>query len=235
VPIVAKPDRSFYSQIVWRYTSFAKFLALLENSELFFSQPLKFEDPTEGLAYRLSEVGSLSPRKDKALKDKNEFQQEVKKFIFVSSWHLDAPESAAMWKLYSQWGEGIAIATTVGTLIQQVKNSPFKLHAGLVNYTGKPKLHEDHIQPFFRKGRGYSYEKEFRLLIDMSDSSTPQEKRYLEAALSAGGSRIKIDTKKLLKRVTVGPFAESWFKPLVDKTLKRHGLKIKASESTLHE
>src|ERR1700730_17975937 len=130
-------------EALWRYVDFAKFAWMLEQKALFFPRVSTFEDKYEGafpdaqLPYKRTfgpllgtpegMPGEAEARHDKQMRDKAKMFRDR---TFVSCWHLNEGESAAMWKIYSQHKEGIAIRTTFGDLKRCfTKNGP-PVHAG---------------------------------------------------------------------------------------------------------
>lgn len=105
---------------IWRYMDFTKFVHLLESESLFFTRADKFEDPFEGVSSMANQSlrneiynGKIPPEAFKLLDD---FSKMARMYTFVNCWHLNDYEAAAMWKLYLQSNEGVAIQTNFQSL-----------------------------------------------------------------------------------------------------------------------
>ena len=109
------------NRTIWRYVDFTKFVSLLETQKLFFARADQFEDPYEGswssAGVRLlrdpAQNGGLPSHAVEQLVAYSGVQQ---KEMFISCWYANESESAAMWKLYLQSNEGVAIRTDYATL-----------------------------------------------------------------------------------------------------------------------
>src|SRR5919204_6109062 len=119
---------------LWRYMNLAKFVWSLQRKALFFARADQLGDPYEGYYTRLHYEGADAYAKSlleqikghdvKITADQIKGQymhalQFYKTFIteyFVSSWHMNEHESAAMWRLYTSLDESICISTTYSKL-----------------------------------------------------------------------------------------------------------------------
>jgi len=126
---------------IWRYMDLGKFISLLMRGELFFVRvgiladsadlyegaltQLNFDRPelaAEYLARMLDVPGNPPDIRDtvgRYAADPDRLLQTVdmvRRFVYVLCWHASNYESAAMWKVYVQGNEGIAIQSTVGRL-----------------------------------------------------------------------------------------------------------------------
>ena len=126
--------------IIWRYLSFSRFVAMLENGGVFFPRAHLFEDQWEGslssqnLEVRresLAEAGVDESRVNSLLGTSTGFNEWNRQWMLVSCWHLDDVESDAMWRLYGS-GEGrLALRSSVGRLRGVL---PDDIQVGRVNY-----------------------------------------------------------------------------------------------------
>jgi hypothetical protein len=103
-----------------RYMSFTKFVSMLDRSSLFFSRADKLGDPFEG---------SIPDRHAKRILRDHPVAREgfgeslatlhnwLCQWTFVSCWHANERESAAMWRLYSASDGGVAIQTNCEKLV----------------------------------------------------------------------------------------------------------------------
>lgn len=195
---------------LWKYLDFAKFISLIDSGGLYFSRADKLLDPYEG-SYPLF--------------DHHKARQEV----FLNCWHESGYESAAMWELYAQKNEGLAIVSTFTKLKQSFgRNKDFDIYFGKVNYIDYSKIKEpsqDMVQPFAYKRKSFEHEKEVRAVIHCADKLKCRNK----------GLFVPIDIAFILDHVYVAPYAEDWIVNLTNSLLKRYGLAIPVTRSRLYD
>lgn len=96
-------------QKLTRYIPFAKYVDFLCNG-LFCPKVLLFEDPWEGhVFHRITAEQELRIPLAAVMNN-------VKHWIYASCWHAADHESYAMWKIYGQLSEAVAIHTSVVNL-----------------------------------------------------------------------------------------------------------------------
>src|SRR5260370_759162 len=96
---------------LWRFMDIGKFLSLLHKSALYFCRQDVLRDPYEGL---WNEQGLQAYSKSPYAVDVRGMQMLLnaqRKWMYISSWHMNEFESAAMWELYLKTPEGIAVET----------------------------------------------------------------------------------------------------------------------------
>ena len=100
--------------IIWKYLDLSKFLDLLISKKLFMSRSDKFEDQYEGTFSEptFEEIKKLSENNPEFLA----YYKSHREKVVVSSWHINEYESFAMWQIFTQNTEGLAIQTTIGRL-----------------------------------------------------------------------------------------------------------------------
>src|SRR5215470_7066162 len=108
---------------IWRYTDFTKLLSLIENKRLYFPRADQLDDPYEGmwssegvrlLRNPLLNGGIPGDAVERFLVTMEQFRMQM----FVSCWYTSEHESAAMWKMYLQSREGVAIRSDYDSLAQ---------------------------------------------------------------------------------------------------------------------
>ena len=81
----------------------------------------------------------------------------------MSSWHINEYESFAMWQIFTQNNEGLAIQSTIGRLQKALKPEiNFSQFIGEVNYIDYKKEYipfDDMFFPFMFKRKSFQYEK----------------------------------------------------------------------------
>ncbi len=123
-------DEDIENAILWRYMDVAKFVAMLVDSTLFVSRADLLGDPFEGSipgpearARHKSKFDALvnATGLRRALMRGGETRYEwARTWLYVSCWHMNPYESAAMWKLYAQSGDALAIRVKLNSLITQL-------------------------------------------------------------------------------------------------------------------
>ena len=223
---------------LWRYMDLTKLLSMLECRKLYFSRSDQFEDPFEGtysktnialLRIQCKEEGIPIHMVDQLLQGTECRQRQ----IFVSCWCATEHESAAMWKLYLQSPEGVAIRTDHDALCRALEPSPLRARTSIVSYIdydNTPIPMGNLFFPFLHKRLSFSYEHELRAVIwSKEDVNVPQ---VPDGALSVS---VDIEPEDLIKAVHVAPTAPKWFGELVVQLLKRYGLACPIEKSGLYE
>jgi hypothetical protein len=133
-------------QPIWRYLDFAKFVAMLDTSELYLARADTFVDPfelavprldmvsaraaamaliTSGPATRKGVLAYVAHHVERPVEELEKLPDErlardllrlSNRALYVNCWHMNDDESAAMWTVYLGGREGIALQTTVGEL-----------------------------------------------------------------------------------------------------------------------
>lgn len=215
--------------ILWRYMDFTKFLSLLEDSSLFFSNSSAFEDPYEGAFSEGNEamrgfVLSKAPGR------------EVKQKLFdpskvvISCWYTSQHESAAMWSLYSKSSDAIAICTTYNKFRKLLPNAA---RVGLVKYVDYSKdwiPEENPLYRFMHKRVSFQHEHELRAIIDLNNTDIGELGSSTEHGL-----KLKIPLDKLIDKIYVSPKSATWFLELVERVCRRYGLVCAPMRSSLYD
>lgn len=171
---------------IWRYMDFTQFVSILEERGLLFTRADLFEDKFEG---------TMSQPLYDFLQKMGDPQQHAwllritKGWSFVNCWHMNACESAAMWKIYSSAKESICLQTTYTRLRDALAED---VYIGVVEYIS---YEQDKIPPgntfwpLMRKRRSFEHERELpfgatwqtwappdRQLLPVLNTSRPLEK-----------------------------------------------------------
>ncbi len=128
----------------------SKFVWLLQRRKLYFARADKLGDPFEGsvpkanaeLASYIIQHRDSDPALEsyKALtedeiltmhKQLSVHREKLTRNMFMNCWHMNAHESFAMWKLYSQSSESVCIQTSYKKLYEVL---PSWVHVGLIQY-----------------------------------------------------------------------------------------------------
>lgn len=211
--------------IIWKYLDLSKFLDLLMSEKLFMSRSDKFEDQYEGTFSEptFEEIKKLSIDNPDFL---NYYKTHREK-VAISSWHINEYESFAMWQIFTQNSEGLAIQSTIGRLQESlVLETNFKQYIGEVNYIDYKKEHipfDDMFFPFLFKRKSFQYEGEVRLITDIGDSNIKINE----------GLKINVDINQLIKKIYIHPKSENWYKNLVIQLVKQLGFDFTIEKSDL--
>lgn len=211
--------------IVWKYLDLSKFLDLLLSKKLFMSRSDKFEDQYEGTFSEptFEEIKKLAVDNPDFL---NYYKTHREK-VAVSSWHINEYESFAMWQIFTQNSEGLAIQSTIGRLQKALNpETHFDQYIGKVNYIDYKKEYipfDDLFFPFLFKRKSFQYEREVRIITDTSKSSIKLNE----------GLKINVDINQLIEKIYIHPKSENWYKKLVIELVERLGFDIEIEKSDL--
>ncbi len=237
-PVFVQPEN--LNCRVWRYVDFTKFVALLNSESLFFCRADLFKDPYEGCYTELNnEIKHLFLKNIDILNHERikevtlKLSKWIRQWTYINCWHANEYESAAMWGLYSNSKESIAIETSY----EKLKNVlPERTFLGLVNYID---YKNDYIpegntfNPFVHKRQSFMHENEVRAIIQELPPKG-EEKEVFEINNELNGISIKIDLNELIEVIHISPVAENWFEELVVDISQKHGLNSKIIKSDLY-
>jgi hypothetical protein len=226
---------------IWRYMDFSKYVSLLDRQALFFARADLLGDPFEGSVGALNlalrqESFARSPDAPKDAFDKfaatiSKFFENQRRWTFVNCWHMNDHESAAMWRLYAQSNEAIAIQSTYALLDEclpaiAVGESPiFVGQVQYVDYATEAVPDGNAYYPFVHKRKSYAHEHEVRAVF--------QDFRPPDQQFGGPGLNVPVDLPKLVRCVRVAPSAPPWFRELVASVTRRYHFQFGVEQSTL--
>lgn len=221
---------------LWRYMDFTKFVSLLASKNLFFCRSDLFQDPFEGsyAQYNIQMRPHVykdfpSEHYESMISQLGNHTKFMKEWTYISCWHANEYESAAMWDLYAKTNEAVAIETNYSILKEVLPETVF---LGLVNYIDYERewLPEGNLfYPFMHKRKSFEHEKEVRALImDFPDTEKSMQKNHLS------GSNVQVDLNTLIKTVHVSPTAPKWFAELVTEIVSVYQLGALVKQSELY-
>lgn len=211
--------------IVWKYLDLSKFLDLLMSQKLFMSRSDKFEDQYEGTFSEptFEEIRKLSIDNPDFLN----YYKSHKEKVAISSWHINEYESFAMWQIFTQNSEGLAIQSTIGRLQNALQpETNFDQHIGEVNYIDYKKEYipfDDMFFPFLFKRKSFQYEREVRIITDTGENKITLNE----------GLKINVDISQLIEKIYIHPKSENWYKNLVIQLVKQLGFDFTIEKSDL--
>jgi len=211
--------------IVWKYLDLSKFLDMLLSRQLFMSRSDKFEDQYEGTFSEptFEEIKKIAANNPKFLDNYKSHREKV----VISSWHINEYESFAMWQIFTQKSEGLAIQSTVGRLQKALETDlSYEQYIGEVNYIDYKKEYipfENSFFPFLFKRKSFQYEREIRIISDVTSHELSID----------NGLKIDIDINQLIEKIYIHPKSENWYKNLVIELVSKLGFDITIEKSDL--
>ncbi len=211
--------------IVWKYLDLSKFLDMLLSRQLFMSRSDKFEDQYEGTFSEptFEEIKKIAANNPKFLDNYKSHREKV----VVSSWHINEYESFAMWQIFTQNTEGLAIQTTIGRLKEALKKKKkTEQYIGAVNYIDYKKEFipfDDTFFPFLFKRKSFQYEREIRIISDVTNNGMKID----------NGLKIDVNLNQLIEKIYIHPKSENWYKNLVIELVSKLGFDFEIEKSDL--
>jgi hypothetical protein len=137
--------------LIWRYMNLSQFLALLNTKALYFAMKREFPDKWEGKlsakyiehlkqSDQVTKMMDLGVTREQALTGLKLGYTVSQNLYGISCWHMNEVESVAMWGLYSQGDDGVAIQSTIGRLKACLAKEPRDIIIAEVDYTDHTKM-----------------------------------------------------------------------------------------------
>ncbi|GAA0908678.1 DUF2971 domain-containing protein [Virgisporangium aurantiacum] len=202
---------------LWRYMDLARFVDLLQTSELHLARVDQMQDKWEG-AYGPTNT-ALRPdiygEHYATMEDQfPRIASYARTHVFLNCWHIADSESAAMWSVYDREGRGIAVKARKADLLaglvgdQKVHGFPVEYTDYSVQFISERNL----LLPYMHKRLSFQHEQEYRLMVAMLDvQDTPT---FL---------REKVDLSKAFEQVFVSPEAPGWFLKVIRRLVDQYG------------
>lgn len=245
-PVYFPPE----GQLISKYIDLTKFLSLLSKKSLFFCRLDKLEDQFEGMTakrnydYRIrwhQETNHLmtKPFTDEEIiaqvEEMYEFDKKVKEVYCVCCWNKADKESAALWKIYSDFGKGIMIKSKVANLINAFNETPEEIRISEIHYLDYSKdLMQDGntFFPMIHKQNAYDYEAEIRLIYEIDFPQIGRAFDWSKEEIQEG-KLLPVDLNILIDEIIVGPFSPKWMTDLIIDLADKYGLKKPITKSKL--
>ncbi len=224
---------------VWKYMDFTKFVSLISSGKLFYCRADKFRDPYEG-TYPIKNreaddlmFAGIHPEHRAGIA--NQLYEHIKwtrQWTYISCWHINEFESAAMWDLYARTEEAIAIETTYERLASSVSGHAY---IGLVEYIN---YQEDYIPidnvfyPYLFKRKSFEHEKEARILFQ--EHPTGNDDTDTPLINECTGKQVEVNLDVLIKSIRICPGAPNWFYELVEEIKNKYGIAAPVIKSDLY-
>ncbi|WP_394546855.1 hypothetical protein [Pantoea ananatis] len=160
---------------LWRYLSHEKWLLLLQDKGLFFSRASNFVDKREGyydVDGLYSSLGELHPESINVIEEARCIGQSIRdrapKHTYISCWQNMSGESLRMWEEYvCDEREGVLIRSDIMSLLLNIPKSLSEIITGKnCKYFKNDSENLNFNNPFEYKDDLYSFESEYRLILD---------------------------------------------------------------------
>ncbi len=236
-------------EVIWRFMDLSKLIYVLAHEALPFVRLDLLEDKFEGYIPKGNiivdtDLKNIPPEQqtpfaEKLNKNNRKLARKARQIIFVNCWHINEHESAAMWKLYLQSPEGVAIRSTFGRLKDSFRDAPQKVEIGKVEYLDYQTARVDtaiidQMALSMRKRMSFEYEQELRA-IHWDGTEAMDIHRGTREANSKEIIPIPIHLDTMVERVFIAPTSRPSYKPLVKSVLEKYGFDKQVKQSSLAE
>ncbi len=235
---------------------FSKYIDLLTTSELHFTRADKLEDPYDcsPMQFLVDAYKKLPPAPPEGKEWARKVNTFGRLFVYLSCWHMNDGQSAALWKIYSENKyETIAIQTTFGKFESELKNkwprdgifitkvkyNPENAGETLDEMPGGKLFTPLGWEDIIYKRPSFAHEKELRAFIyqrvDKLKEVPLRNETHFEKLMRERPKyiRIKITLSDLIEKVYVSPLAKDLFVELVKNVSGE--LKNRVLKSDLYE
>lgn len=226
-------DTPHGNTVVWRYMGLDKFLDLIANQRLFFTNAQNLTDRHE-----VSLPANVVRKKKKDLIELGlsgqDLEEELAVFelnirpmrdlTLVNCWSIGRNESYALWKIYLGGSKaGIAIRTNISRLKKALEGGrdpiPEDVYIGRVKYADfLPDSSISRFSLITTKREFYEYEKELRLFILHYPRSEGGEKPPYNLNT---GRYVFVDISTMIDQIFLSPFVGSWFRESIESMLSK--------------
>jgi hypothetical protein len=197
--------------VIWRYMTFQKFMDLIINSRLFFTNLNKLSDKYEGTVYdsniQLAKRGIEKEDQIFQIDYEKHQVESLKHLTLVNCWTMQRHESYALWKIYNGNEPGVAIRTTVANLKKAINSTDQLFNEDIfmakVKYQNTLDDTFSRIEASITKREFYDFECEMRLLI--FNYALSEGGHQVPYDISIGRS-INVNLKILIGSIYISPF-----------------------------
>jgi len=234
--------------IIVKYMDITKFISMLSTRSLFFCRLDRLEDQFEGVTaaanfqHRVNwykyhrETGFfVEPMSDddiiEDVKKQYESEKNMKSKFTVNCWNKKVYESAALWKIYSDFNKGIMIESSILQLKRSLLKTKPTLFLSEIEYLdyATERMEDGNIfSPVIRKQKAYSYEDEVRLINFIDDPKFAWENQSVKE-----GVYIKCNLDEMIQKIVLSPFSPQWYFSLIENVCKKFKCKKIIEKSTL--
>jgi hypothetical protein len=198
--------------------NFDNFINIVANNYLWFSRLDSMEDATEGCYKDINLLTKHCPRgnsyKKMEMNIQNEYkkQSEIESFIrnnfFISCWSIGSDENFALWKIFTEKNNGIAIKSNVQNILDSIQSEKIICH-GKVEYEKKISSTSNFHSYCYTKNIHYKYENEYRFIVKEIEQSN---KKHIT---------VGINYKSIIEEIFFSPYVEKWKRNIFIDIIKR--------------
>ncbi len=230
---------------LWRYMDFTKFVSLISSKELFLCRSDLFKDPYEGSLTKANKTQTdLAPPfihesyQNKFIMDHFDLANWARKWTYISCWHANEFESAAMWDLYAKTDEAIAIETTYEKLRNVLTSKFFIGLVEYIDYDSQAIPLNNSFYPFVFKRKSFEHEKEVRVVYQETPVTTDIDGRNprldRDKVNTNTGVNTPVELNELINRIFVSPTASDWLTKLVSDVARKYNIDAEVIKSDLY-
>ena len=208
---------------LWRYLDLAKLLAFLQTQSLYFCRGDQLDDPLEG-SYPLKNLSTFGNNVD------GYDARDWRKFVAVSCWHKSDIESDAMWRLYTNNKQGVALKTSWRKLEKAIESQAYLTEVKYIDFVNDKAEIYTPTYVFEYKRKAYAHENEVRAIIHHLPvmgfaNGLPLNSEPIEGEeLSESGLSIDVEFTELIDHIVISPYADSWFSNIIKELVSQYGL-----------
>jgi hypothetical protein len=233
-----------------KYIDLTKFISLLFRKSFFFCRVDKLEDQFEGttskvnfdfrvrmyerLSNQFSQAALTTEEITKKVEQQYEFERKQKALNCVNCWNKKNNESAALWKIYSDFSKGIMIKSSIGKLIKAFENTKEEISLSEIrylDYNNDIMPDGNSAFPFLHKQIAYSFEDEVRLIYNVKTDEGWEYDWTKEEVQE--GFYITVDLDTLIDEIVVGPYSPKWYFKIIEDISTKYGLNKPITKSVL--
>lgn len=239
---------------IWRYMDLSKFISLLSSSALFFCRIEKLGDPFEGRTTKVNrefwDTLKENRGKDPNLKfyadmpdqvidhfvsNQSKVGDLVRRMHHVNCWHMSEHESAAMWKVYAQSSDAVAIKSTYEKLRKALPRSVYIGEVRYIDYNVDGFNEGNLFNYVLCKRHSFEYERELRAVIIDPTEIDQGASASIDARIRKveGGSLVGFRMADVMDGVYVSPTSTMLFADVVKDLCLRYGLSVPIFHSSL--
>lgn len=226
---------------IWRYMDLGKFISLIQTNQLWFSHTSKFQDPYEG-RYSRSVAEEIQREKwgiEEPSDDDTEFFLEDDYDDYVSCWNMKEGQSVALWEMYVEGKDGVAVKSTVGELRESIVGLPettfdHRIESGKVEYHITGDEPRGPYAPIYTKRDIFDFEEEYRIVVTSFESLENVELDGVRIKPKVGIG-LEIDPGILIDKVYISPGAGEYLEDVIEGLRSDYGLDFSIEKSTVFD
>lgn len=226
---------------LWKYMDFTKFISLVNYQQIFLCRSDLFDDPYEGTfptkiieyVHNINEMG-IDKSTSEYVRQIYDFNKYVRKHTYISCWHANNFESAAMWDLYSKNDASVAIETTYADLKKLLPSDAMIGLVKYIDYDNDVFPLENTFYPFTHKRKSFEHEREVRFLIQRLPLNSEKNKVEFDNAVAPNVIPIDANINSFVKKIHLSPRAPEWMLNLLKDVVSKYSISVEVRRSNLY-